>query len=163
MINLSVIYAHGNRRDEARTLLKRAARHFRSEATPLYMLAQMAEEDGAAQLATTYYEKALKADPLNGFAHIRFGRFLSAQGKPSLAGKHAKRATRLLPECGPCWQILGDILWKSGDLKNALASYQKSNALHPAKEVRARMIKLLYAMGETRRARAMERILELEP
>jgi len=163
IINLSAVYARQGKRAESIKLLKAAAKRFRSEAPPHYLLARRAEENGDIRLARRYYRKAIKADPLNGFAHIRYGRFLSSHGEVSQALIHARRATNLVPDCAPCWQIQGDVFQKKGDLKNAYAAYQKSSALSPNAQVRTNMAKLLHAMGETERARTMERGLKLQP
>ncbi|MFQ5345874.1 MAG: tetratricopeptide repeat protein, partial [Mariprofundus sp.] len=163
MINLSAIYTRQGKRKESVELLKMAAKRFRSEAPPYYLLAQRAEDDNNLRLARTYFQKAIRADPLNGFAHIRFGRFLSAHGQVSQALIHARRAIKLVPDCAPCWQIQGDILWKAGNLKRSYAAYQKSSALSPNVKLRTTMAKLLHSMGETERAEAIERSLKLTP
>jgi len=163
IINLSAMYTRQGKQDQATKLLKQASRTFRSEAAPWYLLAQMAEKDGNIELARHDYQNSIKADPLNGFAHIRFARFLSRHKDPSQALTHAKRATRLVPDCAPCWTILGDVFWKKGQLKQSYAAYQKSSAISPDRHVRERMVKLLYAMGEKERASNMERGLKLKP
>ncbi len=163
IINLSAMYTRQGKRDQAIQLLKQASRTFRSESAPWYLLAQMAEQDGNIGLARHNYQNSIKADPLNGFAHIRFARFLSRHKDPSQALIHARRATGLVPGCAPCWEILGDVLWKAGQLKQSYAAYQKSSAISPGRRIRKRMVKLLYAMGEKERARNMERGLKLMP
>jgi len=163
IINLSAMYTRQGKRDQATQLLKQASRTFRSESAPWYLLAQMAEQDGNIGLARHNYQNSIKADPLNGFAHIRFARFLSRHKDPSQALIHARRATGLVPGCAPCWEILGDVLWKAGQLKQSYAAYQKSSAISPGRRIRKRMVKLLYAMGEKERARNMERGLKLMP
>jgi len=161
MINLSAIYIRQGKRDQAAGLLHRASGSFRDEAAPWYLLAGMAERDDNIALARRQYRQALKADPLNGFAHIRFARFLSIHNDSRQALKHAKRATGLVPGCAECWKIRADVLWKSGQLKQSYAAYQRSAALSPDPRTRKQMVKLLYAMGEKDRARNLERGLKL--
>jgi len=163
IINLSAMYTRRGKRDKSIKLLKQASRGFRSEAAPWYLLAQMAEKDGNIELARHNYQNSINADPLNGFAHIRFARFLSRHKDPSQALMHATRATGLVPGCAPCWKIMGDVLWKKGQLKQSYAAYQKSSAISPDRRIRERMVKLLYAMGEKKRASNMERGLKLKP
>lgn len=162
-VNLSSMYVENGNSEKARELLLAAAKRFRSEAVPYYLLAEMAARDGNAKQAGTYFRQALKADALNGFAHLRYARFLASQKRFPLALKHGKRSIKLLPECAPCWQQLGSIQQQAGKLDEALASYQHSAALKPDKTIRERMIAVLEAMGENERASAMKHTLKPLP
>jgi len=162
-VNLSVMQMKSGKRDKARDLLLAAARHFRSEAPPYYLLADMAARDGNIKQAGVYFRQALKADPLNGFAHLRYARFLAARKRFPLALKHGNRSVRLLPECAPCWQQLGSIQQQAGKPNQALSSYQHSAALRPGLAIRKSMIAVFEAMGKGERAAAMKRMLKSLP
>jgi len=100
IINLSAMYTRQGKRDQATQLLKQASRTFRSEASPWYLLAQMAEKDGNIGLARHNYQNSIKADPLNGFAHIRFARFLQKSSAISPGRRIRKRMVKLLYAMG---------------------------------------------------------------
>jgi len=163
VVNLSATHAKSGERGKARDLLLAAAKRFRSEAVPLYLLAGMAAEDGDAKLADDYFRKSLKADALNGFAHLRYARFLSARKRHALALEHGQRAVKLLPKCAPCWRELGNIQEKAGRPDKALASYQRSVAISPDMALRKRIIAVLKATGKGERAAAMKRMLKPLP
>lgn len=159
-VNLSAIYLRHGHRDQAIRLLKEATRAFRHEAVPWYLLARIASQDGDKELAGRDYRRALKADPLNGFAHIRYARFLASQGHIRTAVKHARRATKLLPECAECFKILGDIQTKKGSYKKALTAYQKSAALSPKRALHERIAETFEKLGEHERADNIRRALQ---
>ncbi len=158
-VNLSAIHVKNGERGKARDLLLAATKRFRFEAVPFYLLAEMDAEDGNIKQADIYFRKALKADTLNGFAHLRYARFLSSQNRYTLALKHGQRAVALLPECAPCWRELGDIQKKADRPDKALASYQRSAALNPDMALRKRIIAVLEAAGEDERAATMKQAI----
>jgi len=162
-VNLSAMYIESGNPEKARELLLSAARIFRTEAVPYYLLADMAARDGHTKQADSYFRNALRADALNGFAHLRYARFLSSQKRHTLALKHGQRALKLLPNCSLCWQQLGGIQQQADKLDQALASYQNSAALKPGKTIRKHMIAVLEAMGEDKRAAAMKHGLKALP
>ncbi len=159
-VNLSMMFLQEGREDEARKLLLDTARRFRAEAVPWYLLAEIAAGKGHNRQAEDYYQQALKADPLNGFAHLRYARFLASRKRYSSALRHARRASRLLPDCAPCWRTLGDIQQQAGHPRQALAAYQHSAALRPDRATRGRIIAVLESMGENERAAAMRQALK---
>jgi len=161
--NLSAIYLKQGKRKLAIRLLKNATRKFRAEAVPWYLLAAIAEKNKQVQQADAYYQKALKADRKNGFAHIRYARFLAGRHHLKAAKKHAEHAIRLLPECAACFKIEGDILRQSGDSKAALAAYQKAAALSPDRAIRLNIIALLDTLGKHQRAEIMRQALKNAP
>lgn len=142
---------------QAKALLLSARKHFRAEAAPYYLLADMALQKQNKVQATIYFQQALKADPLNGFAHLRYARFLAGEGNMRLARKHGERAVALQKDCAPCWKIWGDILHLAGDDKAAIEAYQHSLALSPEGNARQPMIQVLRSMGENARADVMQR------
>jgi len=109
VVNLSSIYITERKMTEAYTLLKRASKRFRNEATPRYLLAELDDAAGKPDSSDKWFRRALKADPLNGLSNIRYDRFLAKQGKNEKALKHASRAIQLQPTCTMCLNILGDI------------------------------------------------------
>jgi len=160
VINLSSIYiAEGSNRD-AQALLEKAARHFRHEATPRYLLAELYEKQGDRKKALQWYEDALKSDPLNGFAQIRYARFIAGEKNYPEAIKHGERAASLIPDSASIWSILGDIQVATGHDDKALESYQRSLALQPSPETRQRLINLLHRLGEHERANRMQQALD---
>jgi len=162
-INLSMMLLQEGREDEARKLLLDTARRFRAEAIPYYLLGDIAAGKGRIGQAEAYYQQALRADPLNGFAHLRYARFLAGRKRYSPALRHAMRASRLLPDCAPCWLMLGEIQQQAGHPRQALAAYQYSAALRPDKAVHGRIIAVLESMGENERAAAMHQALKTLP
>jgi len=160
--NLSTIYLKKGQRKHAIQLLKKATRKFRSEAVPWYLLAAIAEQQKQFKTADQYYRKALKADRRNGFAHIRYARFLASLHQFNTAKEHAAHAVRLLPECAACFKIEGDVLRQGGDTKQALSAYQKAAALMPSRAIRMDIITMLDALGEHRRANIMKQALKAE-
>lgn len=160
VINLSQTYRQSGRLQEARELLEKASRRYRSESSPCYLLAEMAEESGNTSEADGWYRKALKADPLNGFAHLRFAAFLQRNGNLSMALKHSGKATKLLSQSPLSWQLHASVHEQAGDRKEALSAYQRSLALKPDSDVRQQMINLLRKMGQPERADQMQKALD---
>lgn len=160
IINLSAIYiAEGNKRD-AQVLLEKTALHFRNEATPRYLLAELYEKQGDKKKASQWYEDALKSDPLNGFAQIRYARFMAKEKNYPEALKHAERAASLIPDSASIWAILGDIQVAARKDDLALESYQRSLALQPSPSTRQRLIDLLHRLGKHERANRMQQALD---
>jgi len=160
--NLSALYLKQGKKKAATRLLEKATRAFRSEAVPWYLLASIAEQEKKPQKADHNYRKALKADRKNGFAHIRYARFLASRHHLKTAVTHAERAVRLLPECAACFKIEGDILRQNHEPKRALIAYQKAASLSPNRAIRLNIIAMLSALGEHRRANIMQQALKAE-
>ncbi|MDT8375451.1 MAG: tetratricopeptide repeat protein [Mariprofundaceae bacterium] len=160
VVNLSSLYIADGKKAEAYRLLQRASKRFRSEAVPHYLLAELDAAAGNIDAADKWFSKALKADPLNGFAHIRYARFLAGQKRGKEALRHADRATRLLPDCAICLTILGDIQLQEASYDSAVASYQRSLAIEPLAATRQRLIDALHGLGEHERAEQMQKALD---
>jgi len=164
--NLSAIYLKQGKRKSAIQLLEDATRKFRSEAVPWYLLASIAEQQKQFRKADKYYQKSLKADRKNGFAHIRYARFLASHHRLRLAITHAKRTARLLPECAPCLNIEGDILRQNHEAKQALATYQKAISMSSDRtinrSIRLKIIAMLDALGKHQRASLMKQAIKAE-
>jgi Tfp pilus assembly protein PilF len=159
-INLSSLYRADGKAAKAKQLLESTAKHFKHEATPRYILAEIEEKDGHIKAATDWYEQALRADPLNAFTYVRYARFLSTQKKFAPAVKYAEKATRLQPTCAPCFAVLGDVQSDSGHPDDSLESYQKSLAIEPALETRQKLINALRKTGDHERADRMQQALD---
>jgi len=159
VVNLSSLYISDNKKNKAYALLTKSLKRFKNEATPRYLLAEMDAAAGNKELADERFKDALKADPLNGFAHVRYARFLSQQDRNEAALKHAKRATRLQPKCTMCLNTLGDIQIQKALYNSAIASYQKSLAIEPTAATRQRLIDALHKTGDHQRADHMQRAL----
>jgi len=162
VVNLSALYRGQAKRKAATQLLKKATRTFRSEAVPWYLLASMAEREKHTPQADHDYRRALKADRKNGFAHIRYARFLAMHQHLKPAITHANRAVHLLPECAACFKIEGDIFRQNHAPKQALIAYQKAASLSPNRAIRLNIIAMLNALGEHRRANMMQQALKGE-
>ncbi|HKI59473.1 MAG TPA: tetratricopeptide repeat protein [Mariprofundaceae bacterium] len=160
VVNLSAVYVARNKISQARALLEAATKRFRHEATPRYLLAELNEKDGKIAQARKWHEKALRADPLNGFAHVRYARFLGQQRSLDLALKHALKATRLQPTSAYCLAITGNIQIQRKEYSDALESYQKSLAIQPNPEIRQKLIDALHLMGRHERAERMQHALD---
>lgn len=160
VVNLSAIYRSENNPAAARELLKRAAKHFRFEATPRYLLAEIDTEAGQILSADKWFRDALKCDPLNGYAHIRYAKFLAGQKKFGDALKHGERAAGLLPESALTLTVLGEIQVAAGKRDEALESYQKSLSLQPDPTTRQHLIDLLHDLGFHERANRMQQGLD---
>ncbi|HXH65366.1 MAG TPA: tetratricopeptide repeat protein [Mariprofundaceae bacterium] len=162
VVNLSVLYAEAKEPDRARQLLQDAAGHFQHEAVPWYLLAKMDAQAGHVAAARQDFEQAIHADPKNGYAHIRYARFLAAHGEIAAALTHSTRAVALLPDIASCWMIHGDILIQAGKYDAALIAYQKSAALDPDVDVRRRIVAALRKLGDNARAERLEQALQRE-
>jgi len=160
IVNLTASYRQQKRDAEAEALLNKALKRFKYEATIYYLLAEMSEERREFKQAEKLYKKGLRQDPLNGFSHIRYARFLAKQNRLKLALKHADRATSLLPKCASCLTIRGDIQVKTKDHTDALDSYQKSLAIDPNAATRQKLIHALHKAGQHDRANRMQRALD---
>jgi len=143
----------------ARQWLDQATKKLRHEAAPWYVLADLSEQAGHIALATAQHHHAIKADPLNGFAWLRFAAFQSRHQLADHGLHHARKAMRLLPNCAPCWRIYGNILAHSGDSHAALNAYQRSLAIQPDNDTRQQLITTLRQLGQTKRAQRMQQAL----
>ncbi len=162
VVNLSALYLKRGKRKSAIRLLESATRKFRSEAVPWYLLAAIAKQQKQFKKADKYYQQSLKADRKNGFAHIRYARFLASRHRLRAAITHAEHAMRLLPECAPCFNIEGNILRQNHEIKRALIAYQKAVSLSPGRATRLNIIAMLDALGEHRRANTMRQAMKAE-
>lgn len=160
VINLAAILQQQGNTAQAKRWLKKAARKLRYEAAPWYMLAAMAETEGRMHDAAKNYRKAVTTDPLNGFAHLRLAGFQSRRHIDDKGVKGAERATRLLPDCAPCWRESGDILFAAAKPQAALKAYQHSLAIRPDSKTRQQLIHLLNSLGEHKRAARMQQALD---
>jgi len=157
--NLAAIYVEKGRVVDARSLLEKAAKRYRNEATPRYLLAELDEKAGKLKQAEAWHKKSLRADPLNAFAHIRYARFLKQQKHFDLAIKHALKATRLQPTSAICLTITGNIQVHRKEYQDALESYQKSLAILPDPETRQKLINVIHLLGMDDRAERMQKAL----
>lgn len=145
VVNLSADLRQQGQIKEAVALLEQATHQFPAEAVPWYLLAEIAEQKGDAKLATSLFLNAIKADDKNGFAHLRYARFLAKHKQLAKAVDQAKMAVQLLPACAPCLSIAGDIFEEAGDRKQALALWQKSTAIEPDATLRGKILQALNA------------------
>jgi len=159
-INLASIYTAEGKLSKGRNLLEKAAKRYKNEAPPRYLLADLEESAGRHKSAKEWYNKALKSDPLNGFAHIRYARFLANRKQYQEALEHAERATQLEKKSAACLMIRGDIQVAARQYDNALESYQKSLAIKPDAETRQKLIDLLHKLGKHERANRMQKALD---
>jgi len=127
---------------------------------PWYVLAELAIQDKQINKARQYFQKSLKADPMNGFAHLRYAQFFSHQKQDSQAIKHAKKALRIKTSCATCWRIYGDILQAAKQPQDALKAYQHSLAIQPNSDTRQHLIDILQQLGEHQRAKRMQQALD---
>lgn len=158
VVNLSQWYVRKGELNRAKALLRKATKHFRHEAVIWYLLAELEAKEGKTQQARALFEKAIQADPLNGFAHLRYARFLHNQGNPE-AEKHAERAVRLMEDCAPCWETLGDIRMKKGLTKAALSAYQRAAAIRPTRALRLKIADAYERLGRTDQATRIRTVL----
>jgi len=145
LVNLSAWLRRQGETDEARKLLQQATQDYRSEAVPYYLLAEISQKNGKNDQAASLYRKAIKADEKNGFAHLRFARFLADTGDIDKAIAQANKAIQLLPRCASCLNIAGDILSQGGKDSQALALWQRSIAIAPNAELRAKIQQAIQA------------------
>lgn len=159
IVNMATLLQQRGEREKARDWLQKAAKKIKYEAAPWYLLAAMAEQDGNIPEAKKLYEKAVKADPLNGFAYLRLATFQSRHKLSDLGLKHAHKAIHLLPGCAPCWQQYGDIMLVVGNKQEALEALQRSLAIQPESQTRQKLINLLHDLGQHQRAERMQQAL----
>lgn len=159
IINLVGILQRQGKTEQARLWLQKATKKIKHEATPWYLLATMAEKDGTVVKATSLYKSALKADPLNGFAYLHYADFQSRHGKSDKGLKYGAKATRLLPNCAPCWRKYGDILRMTEQKQHAIEAYQRSLAIQPDSNTRQHLIDTLHNMGQHKRAERIQQAL----
>lgn len=159
IINLAALLQHQGKTKQARLWLQKATKKIKHEATPWYLLAAMAEQDGQMVKAASLYRKALKADPLNGFAYLHYADFQSRHEESDKGLKYAAKATRVLPNCAPCWRKYGDILHKAGQKQDAIKAFQRSLAIQPNSETRQHLIDTLHSLGQHKRAERMQQAL----
>jgi tetratricopeptide (TPR) repeat protein len=159
IINLAGILQQQGKTDQARLWLQKATKKIKHEATPWYLLAAMAEKDGKAVTAASLYRHALKTDPLNGFAYLHYADFQSRHGEAGKGLKYAAKASRLLPNCAPCWHKYGDILRMAGQKRRAVEAFQRSLAIQPNSKTRQHLIDTLHSLGEHERAERMQQAL----
>jgi tetratricopeptide (TPR) repeat protein len=159
IINLAGILLQQGKMELARLWLQKATKKIKYEATPWYMLAAIAEKDGSPLKAVSLYKRALKTDPLNGFAYLHYADFQSRHGKAGKGLKYAAKASRLLPDCGPCWRKYGDILRMAGQKRHAVEAFQRSLAIQPDNKTRQRLIDTLRNLGQHERAERMQQAL----
>jgi len=145
MVNLSAWLRRQGQIDEARALLQQATQDYRSEAVPYYLLAEMSQQNGKNDQTASLYRKAIKVDKKNGYAHLRFARFLADTGDIDEAVAQANKAVRLLPLCASCLHIAGDILSRGGRDSQALALWQRSIAIAPDAGLRAKIQRAVQA------------------
>jgi len=159
LINLAALLQRSGKTEQVRQWLEKATENIRHEATPWYLLAAISEKKGHIRKAVTQYKKALQADPLNGFAWLRFAEFQSHRQLADKGIKFAEKAMRLLPDCAPCWRSYGNIMRATGQRNKALAAYQRSLAIRPDSQTRQQLINVLRQLGQTDRAERMQQAL----
>jgi tetratricopeptide (TPR) repeat protein len=157
VVNLTYLLQQQGKRNEARRLLVKATTKLRDEAAPWYLLAALSEKAGDQQLAKKCFHKAIKVDPLNGFAWLHLAEFQSLHQRAHQATKSAAKALRLLPDCAPCWRAYGEILEHNKAHEKALHAYQRSLAIQPSNKTRKLLIRTLRSLGENKRADIMQR------
>ena len=160
LINLASSLDRAGKAKQAVLLLKKATRQFRSEATPWYLLAEQAEKRGNKTEAAQMFRKAIKTDPLNGFAYLHYADFQSRHEMHDRGIKHAAKALQLLPGCAPCWRTCGDILERAGKHEHALNAYQRSLAIAPTISTRQQLVTTLRTLGHNKRANEIQRGLD---
>jgi len=149
VVNLSGLLRAAGKNNQTRKLLEKATERYRAEAVPWYLLAEMAEQAGNKASASRYYRKAIEADDMNGFAHLRYARFLATNRNLTGAVSEARRAVELQAECAPCLKLAGNIHAQAGNRREALALWQRSIAIAPDLQLRD---KILHAMNPPARA-----------
>jgi len=159
-INLAMLLQQEGNDTKAEQLLLRTSEQFPHEATPWYLLANLAERQGRHDEAERRFREAVSRDRHNGFAHLYYARFLAKQRRFDAAQNEARQSVTLLPDCAPCWRSLGDVLILSGEQKEALTAYQRSLAIQPDIATRQKLIDNLQALGWHDRARRMQQALD---
>lgn len=162
LANLASALKESGKTTEAQQWLEKGTTVLKHEATPWYMLAAISEQQGNITQATTQHRKALKADPLNGYAYLHYAAFQSRHKLADHGIKQGDKATRLLPDCAPCWRMYGDILRYSRMQQKALTAYQRSLAIDPSKQTRQQLISTLRSLGYKQRADQIQRGLDAE-
>ena len=142
--------------------LEKGTKKLRHEATPWYLLAAISEQRGNIVQAMTQYQRALKADPLNGFAHLHYATFQSRHQLADHGLKHGRKATKLLPECAPCWREYGNILRREKNEQEAMIAYQRSLAINPNKQTRQQLVDTMRQLGFHQRASQVQRGINLK-
>jgi len=160
VVNLAGILQQQGKSAQAKIWLQQATKKFRHEATPWYLLAAISEGEGNNTEAEQRLRKAITTDPLNGFAHLNYAGFQTRHKLADHGIKEASKATRLLPDCAPCWRQYGDILRASGKQQAALKAYQRSLVIQPDSKTRQQLIHVLNSLGEHERAGRMQQALD---
>jgi len=160
LINLAATVRSQGDTEQSSLLLKKATRLFRSEATPWYLLAQLAESEGRTIKPAQLFRKAIKTDPMNGFAYLHYADFQSRHKRHDLGLKNSAKASRLLPECAPCWRKCGEIYQRAGKYNTALNAYQRSLAINPDQETRRQLVTTLRSLGQNKRADGIQKSLD---
>ena len=157
LINLASALERSGKTLEAQQWLEKGTKRLRHEATLWYLLAAQSEKRGDITKATRQHQKALKTDPLNGFAHLHYASFQSRHKLNDMGLKHGTKATRLLPECAPCWKAYGSILQHAEKNNDALDAYQRSLSIEPDTATREKLIVVLRKLGHHDRAEQIQR------
>ncbi|OIO71309.1 MAG: hypothetical protein AUJ57_07215 [Zetaproteobacteria bacterium CG1_02_53_45] len=152
IINLASLFQQQGQLDKAARLLESATKQFKFEATPWYLLARLAEKRGEQTEAIRLFRKGLKADPLNGFAHLHYADYQSRHGMKDFGLKNGARAVKLLSQCAPCWHTYGDILHRAKNNEESVSAYQRSLAINPDNKTRQQLVIVLRALGQNERA-----------
>ena len=157
LINLASALERSGRTSEAQQWLVKGTIEIKHEATPWYLLAKMYERRSDTITAATLYQKAMKADPLNGFAYLHYATFQSGNNLGDLGLKYGAKAIRLLPQCAPCWSSYGSILQHAGKNEESLDAYQHSLSIDTDINTRIKLIAVLRKLGHLDRAEQMQR------
>jgi len=160
LINLAALLERRGKSEQARQWLEKATKKLRHEAAPWYLLAARSENSGRLRQAAMQFKKAIKADPLNGFAWLRFANFQSRHKLADKGVKYIEKALRLLPNCAPCWRSYGNIMLIAGHQHKALTAYQRSLAIRPDAGTRQQLINTLRRLGQHDRAKRMQQALD---
>jgi tetratricopeptide (TPR) repeat protein len=62
---------------------------------------------------------------------LEYARFLNDSGKPDRAGEYLESKKAIMPGYAPYWAVLGEVLVKLNNTKNALTAYEKAIDLSP--------------------------------
>ncbi len=160
LINLAALLQRHGDRNAAMQWLKQATKRLQHEAAPWYLLAAMSEQQGLTDLALQQYQRAVGADPLNGFAWLYFAKFQSRHRLGDGGLRYAGKAIRLLSDCAPCWRKYGRIMQTAGRDSEALAAFQRSLAIRPDAVTRQLLIDTLHKLGRHERAARMQQALD---